>query len=128
MPDSNDRVLELLIEMNERIERLEVAFERLAPAPKISRVDRALLIALLPALHATFETTSFRAADVLADQSLNAICARKTTKGLGKFIARTSGVWIDGRCLEARGEEHNVWLWGVRRYGLSGLTNGCKAA
>ena len=49
---------------------LEAAFERLAPEPKINRVDRLALARLLPPLRDVFEATPFTAGEVLAVSTL----------------------------------------------------------
>lgn len=120
-------------ELNERMQRFEVALDRLSPIPAIGRQDHRRLTTLLPLLDEIFESSSFLAADVLREPRLKAICPTGSTaagqaKAVGRFFSRAAGVWVDGRCLEQRGRQKKTAVWGIARLGVSRFIKAFEAA
>jgi hypothetical protein len=124
----DDALHRLLREILAGQARIEAALARLAPAQRLSRADRQVLLRLLPILYVTFGAAAFTAREVIETDVLREACQNRSPKSIGKLFARAAGVMVNGLHLEHYGEDGHVNLWRVVSLGIFGETNDVKAA
>lgn len=117
-----------LIDVLERLERIEAALGRLVPEPRLTRADRLALQSLLPALYGEYESTPFLARDVQHSVRLRGVSTGWSSKRLGKLFARAAGVMVQGVYIERHGFEGHAVLWRVVSFRVSGVFNRVTAA
>lgn len=131
-PAPEDRIVALLgaILAEQRATRLAV--ERLAPAPRLGRLDLLALRPLLATLADAYpDGAVFTVADALACDAVRVAAAGRSAKALGKLLARANGVAIGDAYLERLGTgDTNAVIWCVRTTSplVSELSIGLKPA
>jgi hypothetical protein len=82
----------------------------------MTRIDRAKLAAMLPAIAGALGSEPFASRDLVADDAapaLRLVFNGLTVKSISKLLARAEGVPIGGFMVERSGVEINVTLWRV---------------
>ena len=112
-------------EIIQLLRRIAAGIDRLAPveAPSsgLSRDDRAVLAALLPAISMTIGDVQFTASDLAEeatdDDELQAAITACGLNGrqLGRLFARGCNTEVAGHRIERAGEVRDGVLWRVRR-------------
>lgn len=114
MPMPGDPVINLLLDMLGRLERIEAALGEHRQASALGRLDRELLTRLLPAVAAFFGSEPFTAKDLLEEPRLRPVIAGRNAKQIGKLLGRAHGP-IDGFLVEKAGLVVSTQLWRVVR-------------
>jgi hypothetical protein len=104
-----------LVRQTDMLAAIRQALEQQRRPSSLSRRDRELLVAMLPAVAGALGSDPFASRDLAADSSpgLRLVLRDLSVKQIGRLLARAEGIPIEGWLVERCGVEINVALWRV---------------